>query len=366
MFEAMIKEILYLTLLLAVVSARPQGPYGGEGYGNNNDNNNNPYSSSNNPYNPSSNNDNGNFATNAPFDYERATYYRTCHGILAALSFALLFPIGSLIMRVYPSRHAWLLHAGTQLIAYMFYIPAAGLGLYLVSTIRIPSSRSSSTSNTSYTSILSQGGIAAAHPIMGILLLAALFLQPFLGWLHHRRYKTLRRRTAYSHAHLWLGRGAVTLGIVNGGLGLRLARANRRTVVAYSVIAGVMWTLWITFAVLGEVRRARAAREAKQNAEPDSELGLGEGSMRATAGSSGNESVPDGYGNSNGIGTGNGRARDEEQGPSPPYELEPGPLYRNPPPAPMVQHHQHPYVLQQHGDRGDPGDGWSPPAAACE
>jgi hypothetical protein len=77
-------------------------------------------------------------------------------------------------------------------------------------------------------------------------------------------YKKHQTRTAWSHLHLWLGRAAITLGIINGGLGLRLADDSPRSgFIAYGVIAGVMWLAWVASIVAGEKRRTRAAKAAR-------------------------------------------------------------------------------------------------------
>lgn len=69
--------------------------------------------------------------------------------------------------------------------------------------------------------------------------------------------------------HLWLGRAAITLGIINGGLGLKLANDSPRAgFIAYGVIAGVVWLVWVTAIVLGEKRRARAAKDAQVARHP--------------------------------------------------------------------------------------------------
>ena len=108
-----------------------------------------------------------------------------------------------------------------------------------------------------------------AHPIIGILVFVLLFFQPLLGVVHHIQFKKHARRTVWSHAHLWLGRVVVTLGMINGGLGLLLAsdapaftgfRPSTPQVVAYGVVAGVMWLAWVAAAVVGERRRAVAAK----------------------------------------------------------------------------------------------------------
>jgi hypothetical protein len=98
------------------------------------------------------------------------------------------------------------------------------------------------------------------------VLFCLLFFQPLGGILHHLGFARHGRRTLISHLHIWLGRALVTLGIVNGELGLLLASHARRRAspdilsrhhIAYGISAGVMWLLWAVFAVAGEVRRAR-------------------------------------------------------------------------------------------------------------
>lgn len=95
------------------------------------------------------------------------------------------------------------------------------------------------------------------HPIIGIVLLLLVLVQPFLGWLHHRNFKRYLRRTVPSHLHLWNGRVLVILGIVNGGLGLQLAGANDTQKLAYTIVAAVLGGAWIILSLLGEARRAK-------------------------------------------------------------------------------------------------------------
>jgi hypothetical protein len=73
----------------------------------------------------------------ADFDYSRAMQLRQIHGVLAAIAFVGLFPMGSILLRVVPGRLAWIVHAAIQMLGYVVYIAAAALGLYLVSMIRI-------------------------------------------------------------------------------------------------------------------------------------------------------------------------------------------------------------------------------------
>lgn len=67
---------------------------------------------------------------------------RTTHGILAACSFAVLFPAGAILVRL-PWRHAWIFHALAQGIACILYIAAAAIGIRLIDVVRIPPSGTS-------------------------------------------------------------------------------------------------------------------------------------------------------------------------------------------------------------------------------
>jgi hypothetical protein len=98
------------------------------------------------------------------------------------------------------------------------------------------------------------------HPIIGMLVLFALLFQPFLGLMHHSRFKKLRRRQVWSHLHLWNGRIMIPLGIINGGLGLKIAGASSTVKTAYAVVAGLIGGAWFLIALLSECRRFLAGR----------------------------------------------------------------------------------------------------------
>ena len=96
------------------------------------------------------------------------------------------------------------------------------------------------------------------HPVIGIIVFSFLSLQPILGVLHHMFFRKYNKRTVWSFAHVWLGRLVVLLGIINGGLGLRLAdNAIVGAEAAYGVVAGVVWCVWVAAAIMGEVKRFR-------------------------------------------------------------------------------------------------------------
>lgn len=60
----------------------------------------------------------------------------------------------------------------------------------------------------------------------------------------------------------------ITLGIVNGGLGLELADKGKGAYIAYGVVAGIVWLLYIAVAVYGEVtRRNKGTTDETQDQE---------------------------------------------------------------------------------------------------
>ncbi len=73
-----------------------------------------------------------------PFDINTAMYFRNIHGILCSLAMVILFPLGSILMRIVPGRFAIWAHAGFQMIAICIYIAGAALGIYVVTIVQIP------------------------------------------------------------------------------------------------------------------------------------------------------------------------------------------------------------------------------------
>lgn len=130
--------------------------------------------------------------------YEHYHHIIIAHAVLACFAFVFLFPIGGILIRIGNFSGCLWVHAGIQMFAYLIYIIAFGMGVYLATSFH---------------------KINSAHPIIGIALFMILLGQPIFGWLHHRLFKKYGHRTFWSYMHLWHGRVAVVLGMINGGLG---------------------------------------------------------------------------------------------------------------------------------------------------
>ena len=162
------------------------------------------------------------------------------HGTLASIAFVAIFPIGAILVRLASFRQLAWTHGGLQIFGYAIFIAAAGIGIFMADGFDY---------------------LREPHAIIGILLLAVLFFMPFIGAIHHRVYKTVQKRTWWSYGHIFTGRAAVVLGMVNGGLGLQLADARSSYTIAYGVFAGLMGVLYLGAIVFGEFQRARESSQ---------------------------------------------------------------------------------------------------------
>ncbi|KAF9697839.1 hypothetical protein EKO04_004085 [Ascochyta lentis] len=179
------------------------------------------------------------------------------HGILASLAFVFFFPVGAIVIRLGRFNNVLKVHIAIQVLSWLMFIAAFGLGLWYGI-------------NNDY--------MTEAHPIIGIVLVAMMLFQPVVGWLHHRQYLRTGTRSAVSHGHIWVGRIAIILGIINGGLGLELGGVETRYVIAYSVVAGVLGAAYLASIVYGEMARGRrlsvaGSGQEKINGSPERSSG---------------------------------------------------------------------------------------------
>ncbi|KAK0839643.1 hypothetical protein LTR91_018043 [Friedmanniomyces endolithicus] len=213
-----------------------------QGYGDNNPYSNNGGDNSNNPY------TNGNNSSLSKFHL-----MVTAHALLATLAFSLLFPIGGIVIRLSSFPGLWWIHGVFQTLAYILYIAAFAIGVYMAQSI---------------------DKMGETHAWLGIALFVVLLFQPVLGVLHHVMFKKYSRRTVWSYGHIWLGRAAITVGMVNAGLGLRLSQETRLfapsqgTVVAYWVVAVIIWLVYMASVVYGEMKRGRSSAKGVVDAPP--------------------------------------------------------------------------------------------------
>lgn len=166
------------------------------------------------------------------------------HGVLMALAFVVLYPIGAILI---PLVGRWYIHAACQSIA--FLVMWAGFG-------------------TGYATASSRGILfKQTHTILGAVVTFAMVLQPALGLLHHRHYRKYQSRTVVSYVHIWYGRALLLIGVVNGGLGLRMAGSPSAFIIAYAVLAAVLGAAYGASTLVGSMRKSREFQEKQSGNE---------------------------------------------------------------------------------------------------
>jgi hypothetical protein len=158
------------------------------------------------------------------------------HGIIMPVAFVLMFPIGAIAIRTLSFPGLIWVHAGWMVLTYLLAIAGMALGIWLANTTH---------------------QLDRAHAIIGIVVVVALLAQPITGLTHHILFKRYGRPNTATYPHVWWGRAVITLGIINGGLGLQLAHNTRKGEIAYAVVAAFMWLLWMTVIVIAFFKSSR-------------------------------------------------------------------------------------------------------------
>lgn len=124
------------------------------------------------------------------------------HGAVMCIVFVLIWPFGALFLKIFktPKAHIILQSIGTVL----FLMSFAG-GCYLSTMFN---------RSKNYNS---------AHQIIGMLMLVAVLAQWGLGSTNHRIFKRTQQGTIMGKIHRYLGPAVIFFGLVNGGLGFKLA-----------------------------------------------------------------------------------------------------------------------------------------------
>ncbi|KAL4915446.1 hypothetical protein BDW62DRAFT_124181 [Aspergillus aurantiobrunneus] len=167
------------------------------------------------------------------------------HGVIMSITFVLLFPSFGLLTALPVRGIIVKAHAPLQILALFLAIAGMGLGIKLTRDNNVMDN---------------------AHPVLGLIVIGLLILfQPAMGLLQHMHFRRTGGKSIFALFHRWLGRLAIIIGVVTGGLGFRLAgigsnpNTPRSAVIAYSVIAGVMALVYAA------VQMFRAVRDAGGN-----------------------------------------------------------------------------------------------------
>ncbi|KAF3907023.1 hypothetical protein AA313_de0207411 [Arthrobotrys entomopaga] len=153
--------------------------------------------------------------------------YIIAHAVIMSVTFVALFPLGGIIIRLlrHTIRQAVYLHITLQVLSFCLSIVGLATGIMASSVLK---------SHFIY-----------SHQFIGVVVIVLLFLQAILGATHHINFKMKGKRTWVSYCHIWLGRSAIIVGIVNGGLGLPLANASPIPRAIYSGVAAIVFGIYL-------------------------------------------------------------------------------------------------------------------------
>jgi hypothetical protein len=161
------------------------------------------------------------------------------HGIIGPVAFVLLFPLGSMSIRFISGPRVVWFHAGWMVFIYAVVTTTIGMGIFMAKE---------------------SDNMSSNHAIIGLVVFATLFIQPVTGLLHHAIYKRRDRPDAAEHLHVWFGRAIILLGMINGGLGLKLSGNTKNGEIAYGVVAGVIAMAWMAVILVTAINNKGVAR----------------------------------------------------------------------------------------------------------
>jgi len=192
---------------------------------------------------------------------------RNAHACIMSIVFLVLFPLGAIsihlpIDRIPVLRNTYLrrkvpaIHMPIQLLGLVMMIGGLALGIRIAHDLGF------------------FNGPPPAHMVIGLLVTTILIaFQPLMGYLQHRFFKKHGKRSVFGHAHRWLGRGAIILGIINNGLGLQLAAVDivvpNRSYLRNFIIGGLLVIIWGSLVAYDAFRPRRAVEPVggKETAE---------------------------------------------------------------------------------------------------
>lgn len=174
---------------------------------------------------------------------------RYAHATMLSIAFVIFFPLGAIGLHVLRMKNLVWYHAGWMVFLFMMVLAGLGMGVWMA---------------------VVSDQLDRTHSVIGIVVVACLFVQPFTGLAHHIWYKSRGRPNAATYPHIWWGRAIITLGIINGGLGLQLSGNTTGGEIAYGVVAGVMWLLWVAVVAMAFLK-GRPEGEIGDNVEATKE-----------------------------------------------------------------------------------------------
>lgn len=197
---------------------------------------------------PSSGSSSSSGDTSSPTS-DNTSQVRTAHATIMSLVFLVMFPIAALTIYLPFASKVRYIHAPLQILALILTIIGLALGVVLGQRVH---------------------QLDAYHQIIGYIVVGVLIIfQPALGIIQHLHFTKTGGKSPMGIAHRWLGRTMIILGIINGGLGFMQsgpvgsAHVPSYSVVAYSVVAGVVFVVYIAVLLATSFRSKHSTKQPR-------------------------------------------------------------------------------------------------------
>ena len=155
-------------------------------------------------------------------------------------------PMAAILIRSCTFHGVLWVHGGFMVTSWLMSIIALGTGVWMAQFT---------------------GDIQSPHAIIGFVVIGGCAIQPITGLIHHKLFKSRSGPNVATYPHIWLGRTLVTMGAINGGLGLNLAGHKQGAIIGYGIGAAIVWFTWMGVIFLAYVRsRGKREGETGENA----------------------------------------------------------------------------------------------------
>jgi hypothetical protein len=197
---------------------------------------------------------------------------RNGHACIMSIVFIVLFPLGAIsvhlpidqipfLRNTYLKKKILAIHAPIQVLGVLLMLTGMGLGIRMALDFN-------------YLTLPTEARYA--HPVIGLVVVCTIVVfQPVLGSLQHMYFKRTGRRSVYGYMHRWIGRGAIILGIINNGLGFRLASNDvnipKTSYIRNFVLAGLLALIWFELIIYDWVTQDKTTNDkgnVSNEAEP--------------------------------------------------------------------------------------------------
>lgn len=194
------------------------------------------------------------------------------HGSVMGIAFVIIFPLGAWLVRFQGPRKSIWTHLSIQIVGLVLMLAGLGTGIKQGTILDLVCGMSLMSFFWSYeidgrltrTDTLLQLH-NNTHTILGTVVVVCMLLQPLFGLIHHLRFRKLQRRTIWSLIHTWYGRAFILLGIIDGGLGIRLANNTMAGEIVYGVIAGISGVAFIGLIIWSEIKKRKESSSSHED-----------------------------------------------------------------------------------------------------